>query len=336
MRIHRNAVAHGIAGLLASLSVAGRAQAQAQEQGWTVRIEAMRVSPRGHDPHVLTIHEVDLDTQDDRKSAVTLDTRSSIGYRAMVQYTRSAWTWGATFFWLDTSQTTPNLTAAAGGTIDEASFEIADRRFTSSDPGEVLFYRVLEDTDINPWTLDLYGTRTLIETAAARLALQLGVRFGDFDNDYRAAVGIENAGGTRLDASSNYPRMTGPLAGLTGTVQVGPSAIDGYLGHSVILGEVELDGSARDFTGPFSESVPFFARETLHTTQDIAIPITEARINWSVRLIDHLSLGAGVHASTWWDVPVPPGVIPIQDGDESLHENTIVLLAILGGLEIRF
>jgi hypothetical protein len=313
----------------------------AEEGKWSFKLEPMYMSAYGHDQHVLTIHEIDLDATPPRddKTAVRIDTDDDFAYRGEVQYNRGQWGLGLDFFMFLTSQSAEDRAAAAhgpSGPLDEVAFEVADRRFTSSDPSEVLFYGVLEDTDLEVWTLDLYAKRTLAEKPESGLQLLFGLRFGDFDNDYHAVVGIQDVGGALLDASSNYSRMMGPLVGLAGYVRRGRSSIEGYIGQSVLFGSAELTNVSREFTGPFGSTPSFSAQETFRSEQDVAIPITELRIRWTYGVTKKLSLGAGVDTSVWWDVPVPPGVIPIEGGGEALHENTIVFLGLLGSVKLAF
>ncbi len=313
----------------------------AGEGEWTVQLEPMYVQAYGHDPHVLTVHETDFDSTPalDNKTAVNLETDGGIAYRGGLRYTGRQWGWGVDFFWFVTSQNASNRTAAAegpSGTIDEVAFEVADQTFTSSDPSEVLFYSVLEDTDLEVWTLDVYARRTLAEKPESSLHLLFGLRNGDFDNDYRAVVGVQDVAGSRLDSSSNYDRMMGPLIALAGDVHIGKSDIEGYIGQSVVFGGAELSSMSREFTGPFSSTPAFFDQEVFRKQQDVAIPITEFRLKWTYTVRKNVSLGVGANASAWWDVPVPPGVIPIEGGDEALHENTIVFFGVLGALVWTF
>lgn len=331
------------AGLLIALGLGVGSSAHAGEGKWTFQFEPMYMDVYGHDQHVLTIHEIDLDStlRTDRKTAINLDTDSDIAYRTEFQYTRGDWGLGADFFLFLTSQSAENLTAAAGprsGFLDEVVFEVADRSFTSSDPSQVLFYGVLEDTDLEAWTLDLYGIRTLSEKGGNGLDLMFGVRFGDFDNDYRAVVGIENVGGSRLDASSNYGRMMGPIVGLAGNVRHGRSSLQGYIGQSVLFGTAQLSTMSREFTGSFSgETSSFFAQESFEKEQqDVAIPITELRLKYAYRLGEMISLGVGVNTSAWWDVPVPPGITPVEGGDQTFHEDTILFFGVLGSVKFTF
>ncbi len=327
--------------LLLAPALPSAAQAAQSEEGpWSVEVASVYTTVYGHDQHVLTVHSIDLDGSPvrDEKRAVSMDPDDGFAYRGAVRYGASPrWSWGLDFQIFVTGANAPTLSRAAdgaGGAIDQVVFEIADGAFASSRPGDVLFYRPLEDNAVETWTLDLYALRTLAAGEEARLALQLGLRNGDFDNDYRAVVGIEGAGGARLDASSNYDRMMGPLVGLLGEARWGRNTFEGYLGQSLLIGTAELTGSQRLFTGPFSETPDVFAEEVFRKEQDVGIPVTEFRLDWRYRLRQRIALGLGAHASAWWDVPVPPGIAPGPGGDQVLHEDTIVLLGLLGAVEV--
>lgn len=128
---------------------AARSPAHAAEQGWSLLFEPTLMDAYGHDQHVLTVHERDLGATPtlDRRTPVTLDTESGFAPRFEVRYGWEEWGLGLDFFWFDTSQGRPSQTATAGA-VDEVVFEVSDRSFVSDDPGEVLVFEVLEDTDI--------------------------------------------------------------------------------------------------------------------------------------------------------------------------------------------
>jgi hypothetical protein len=289
----------------------------------------MLMDAYGHDPHILTVHEFGLGATPatDTKTPVTLDTDSGLAYRFELHYAREEWAFGLDFFWFGTSQGRPSRTAAAdgpAGPINQIDYEVADRTFTSSDADEVLLFSVLEDTDLNAWTVDLYAIKALSETPQSGLQLQFGLRNADFDNDFHSLTALQDIAGTLIDASSNYSRMIGPLLGLSGNVQYGRNSFRGYIGQSVVFGTAELRHTTSDFTGPVSDAPSIVAVETFGKDQDVAIPITEFRLNWLYPISRHFSLGASANTSVWWDVPVPPGVAPAPEGDEIFHENTIV------------
>lgn len=311
--------------LLLALGI--EAPARAADGEWSLLLEPMFMDGYGHDQHILTIEERDLNATPplNARTAVTLDTDKGLAPRFEIQYRRADWMFGVDFFWFDSSQGRPARSAAAtGAPFEEVVFAVADRTFTSDTPGEVLFFQVLEDTDIIAWTADLYAIRKLAETPSGSLGLQFGLRNADFDNDYHHVVGLQNVGGSRFDARSNYPRMIGPLLGLVANVDLGRSSLRGYLGQSLIFGTAELDNLTRDFVGPVTDPVTPSATEFFGKDQDAAIPITEFRINWLYPLGRRISVGVSANTSIWWDVPVPPGVIPMTGGDEVFHENTVV------------
>jgi len=321
------------------LALAVGSSAHAGEGKWTLQLEPMYMEASGHDQHVLTIREIDLAAapQAAQQTAVNLDTEAGVAFRLELQHSRSKWGWGIDYFSFVTSQSTPNRTAAAGpsGTLDQFAFETANQSFTSSDPSEILIYGVLEDTDLEVWTVDLYAMRTLAQKSASGLHLQFGLRLADFDNDYHAALGVQDDDGARLDASSNYDLMMGPLVGLTGDLYRGKNHIEGYLGQSVVFGTAELSSGSTEFSGSFTGMPSFSDSERFKKQEDVTIPITELRIKWTYRVSKMVSLGVGANTSVWWDVSVPPGVIPGM-GLEALHENTIVFFGVLGAVELTF
>jgi hypothetical protein len=324
--------------LAALLAFCSAESIRAEEAEWTVLLEPMYMDAYGHDTHVLTIRESNLDSTPTQieETPVALDTEDGIGFRFELQYARSDWGLGLDFFWFNTTQGRPTRSAVASPAAgpEQVAFETADRTFTSDDPGEILFFNVLEDTELATWTVDLYGLKTLTETPAGSLQLQFGLRNADFDNDFHSAAGIENVGGTLVDASSNYGRMLGPVVGLVTDVRFGKHSIRAYLGQSVVLGTAELLlHETSDFVGPFSTTPTITARESFNKDQDVAIPITEFRINWLYPISQRIAVGVSANASVWWNVPVPPGVIP--GASDTFHEDTLVYFGLAVAVKLK-
>ena len=167
----------------------------------------------------------------------------------------------------------------------------------------------------------------------------LGLRAADFDNDYRAVAGIEGVGGLRLDASSNYDRMHGPLVALSGAIERGRNRFEGYLGQAVVFGDVQLSSGLREFAGPPTLDVdaefPAIRSERFNQVESVTIPMTELRLKWRFRLTDHIALGAGGFFAAWTDLAVPPGVEAGSTLD-TLDENTLELFGASGGVTVRF
>jgi hypothetical protein len=205
----------------------------------------------------------------------------------------------------------------------------------------VLYFQVLEDTTVELWVVDLYARRQLVASEGRSLALLLGLRNSDFDNDYRAIAGIEAVGGTRIDASSNYSRLSGPLAGLAATLARGRHSLVADLRQSVVFGDVELTRTLRDFTGPpgpFAgppeEVPPGPIQARLATTENITVPMTDLRLAWTVALGERWTLGASAGGTVWWDLAVPPGVVP--DRPDALETTDLVTYDVSASAGFRF
>lgn len=288
---------------------------------WSGTIEAIFMDVYGHDPLVLTILQTGPGSPATSRMGYGLETESKLGFRGGLRYRRELWGAGADFFWITTGQQLERRAAAPAGAM--LAFEVAGGTFTSSAPDEVLYFQRLEDTDMNAWTFDLYGTRRSGDGPAS-VDLRFGLRIADFDNDHRTAAGIEGVRGVRTDASSNYGAMRGPLLGVTGRIERGRNAFEGSLAQSVVFGEAQLSNRRRTFTGAFSEDPAVESDATFTTVQDAAIPMTDLRLTWKYRVLRRVAVGVSASASTWWDVPVPPGVVASEASGVALHENTLV------------
>lgn len=308
--------------------------AAAGDGHWSFQLEGVYTDAGGHDPHVFTLHEIDLASGIDRSTGALLETESDMGFRVRAEYARGDWTWGFSSWTFYTEQSTPELSRSsdAGTTL---ALEVPGSTFVSSGSDEVLFYRVLEDTSVQTWAVELYATRSLASGPGGSLAVLLGVKFADFDNDYRTTAGVEGVEGVRFDASSNYGRMTGPLVGFVGNLEAGRSSLRGSITQAVVLGDVNLSMQMREYVGPFSETPEFVSETTVATTADAIIPVTELQLEWLYPVWSHLALGVGVSGAAWWDVPVPPGV-SVSGGVNALAENTIVYFGLSGIVRFDF
>lgn len=301
---------------------------------WSVEIEPTYFEVGGHDPHVATLE------RSGGTRALELETEAALGYRASLLHERGRWDYGLDFFIHRTDQAADLVREAASGPADRRMLAVPNRTFVSTSPGEVLYFQRLEDTTVELWVLDLYARRAF-EGDDGPWSFLLGVRNADFDNDHRAIAGIDGVRGTRIDASSNYSRMIGPLLGVAATVERGRHTLHADLRQSVVFGDLELERTLRDFTGPpgpFAgppEEVPAgLAEERLAATDSVTVPMTDLALRWRWRLGEHWTLGASLGATAWWDLPVPPGVNPTRP--ESREETTLVTYGLGATVGFRF
>ncbi|MCB1043886.1 MAG: hypothetical protein KDC35_13165 [Acidobacteria bacterium] len=310
----------------------------AQDGKWEITFSPLYVDVVGNDPHVLSIHNVQQTDSfaTDARTAVSIDTESGNGWLGEARYDKGKWAFGIDFFWFVNSQITDPLRMTGTDATHYVAFEIADRSYVSESPDQVLYFQGLEDNELKAWTFDLFALLELARTEHGTISAQLGLRNADYDNDYHAVVGIEGIGGTRQDASSNYPRMTGPLVGFTGQFHWGRNHLQGVLNQSVVFGSVELSGQLRDFNGPFNEAPDFVSDQTLHYMKSTGIPITDFRLKYSREIGQRWSLGIGMHHTAWWDLPIPPGVDPMPGGSGQFRENSMILSGIILSLGFHF
>lgn len=308
--------------LLSILAAAGGAAAGARDDGWKVEVEPVYVAVSGHDQHVLT------EQRGGARERRELDTDSALGYRATLLDDRGRWAFGIDFFIHRTDQSAGPRREAAGGPGTAVAFEVPGRSLVSNGPGEVLYYQTLEDTTVELWVVDATARRAL-RGGDSPWSLVFGLRNADFDNDYRAVAGIEGVGGTRIDASSNYSRLTGPLVGIATTLGSGRHELDVDLRQSVVFGDIELTRTLRDFegppgafAGPPEDVPPGFNPRVLSATDNIEVPMTDLRLAWRYRPGRRWILGASFGATAWWDLAVPPGVVPSRP--EAREETTLV------------
>ncbi|MCI0346034.1 MAG: hypothetical protein L0221_11425 [Chloroflexi bacterium] len=324
--------------LTAALLASSALPVLADEDRWSVAIESITLDVSGNDRHVLTDRAVG-GAGATTESTHQLDAGSSFGYRTEVHRAGERWTFGFDFLLYTTDQKVDRQTGAGGGAIDQRIFVVGGGQVASDDPSEQLYFERLSDTTIELWAADFLASRAVAAGARSELRLAFGVRAADFDNDYRAVVGVEDVGGLRLDSSSNYDRMHGPLVALTGTIDLGRNRLEGYLGQSVVFGDVQLSSRLREFAGPpildTDTDFPAIRDESFNAVESVTIPMTELRLEWRYRISDHFALGAGAFLASWWDLAVPPGVVAGSTID-TRDENTISLYGLSGGLTVSF
>ena len=313
------------------LVVSSEDESSSGDRAWRIRIEPTFIDAGGHDPHVLDV------TGSGGTTAVSLETDSGVGHQAHFRRNRSSsrWGWGVDFFWFTGAQNRARTNVATGAG-DAVTYRVPGAEFTSTGPGEVLYYERQPDTDMNAWVLDFYALRDAFASGDRKGHWLLGVRSADFDSDYHAAVGVQGVGGTFFDAFSNYGRMHGPLVGLTVETTRGRQRFEGQIAQSIVFGDADLLMVQSGFEGEFiDENQNFLTQRTFSRSETVSIPITDLRLRWVVEASRSLSLGLGAAASHWAGVSVPPGVRPSADID-AVYESSITFIGLSALVEVNF
>ncbi len=299
---------------------------------WALRLDAASTGVYNHDRQALMITTRDTSgvPVTEQRTGVEVILPRSVNFGFGVRRVEEGSGFGFDFFYFGV--TADGITRTASGTVtSEVTFAASDQSYTSTSAADVLYYRLREDNRLEMWTGDLYYIRAL----NSALELHGGVRFADFDNDYRSVLGIQGTEGTFIDTASNYPRMTGPLVGFNGRLVEGRHRIEAYASQSLVLGRAALGYTSRHFTG--TPSAPAFD-ETRNREEKVqtTIPITDLRLRYTFTLSPRWSVGASANTSAWWDVPVPSGVEPDPNAAQTRQENTVVLYSLLTHVEWRF
>ena len=325
--------------LTAALLAASAPPVLADDDRWSIDVETVAIDASGNDRRVLVDRAIGAGGAA-AETSQSLDAASSFGYRAEVRRAGDRWTFGVDFLVYRTDQETPSRTGAAGGAVDLRTYVVGGGgQVSSHDPSERLYFVLLSDTTIELWAADFLASRVLLTRDTSALSFGFGLRAADFDNDYHSVVGLEEIGGLRLDASSNYDRMHGPVVALSGHLVLGRNRFEGYLGQALVFGDVELSSGLREFVGPPELDVdvdfPAIRADGFNRVESASIPMTELRLAWRYWFNDHLGVGAGGMVAAWWDLPVPPGVDAGTMLD-TLDEETITLYGLSVGATVRF
>jgi hypothetical protein len=195
------------------------------------------------------------------------------------------------------------------------------------------------DAEWETWMVDLYAIRELVSTPDVGVDLQAGMRIASFDWDANAFAATFDPGdlslgiATYVNSNSDLDDpLVGPFLSLLGTGRFGRFHLEGQLTQSVVFGD--WDGVSR-FTffdgGLLDDPTPDFT-ENRTSDRDLTIPITDVRIRVGYEVIDNLVLGFGGYATTWFNVPTPPGV-EVEREDE---ETNVTLLGASFSLSYRF
>lgn len=313
---------------LVALLACAPVAASAQENPWSITVTPLYLQTSGNDPDVLRIERSGRAAE-----SVALEADDTIAYRAEVRRAGPTWSWGVDFFWHRTDQEAGPISESGGA--GGLAFELPAARFVAAGPGTTLYYQVLEDTTIETWASSGYAARALAGSERGALGLRLGLKVADFDNDYRAIGGSAGGDGLRIDASSNYDRMHGPLVGLEGSIDFGRSRLDASLCQSVVFTSVELSVLYRDFTGVHSETTTFTNPRRFSKSEDVTLPVTDLHVGWSFDLTESLALGLAAEFSAFWDLPLPPGIVAAEPPFAE-REETVTFLGLGASITLRF
>ncbi len=190
-------------------------------------------------------------------------------------------------------------------------------------------YRV--ELELELWTADFYGVRTLAERADRHLNLLFGVKLLNWDEERKDRIIITSPIditdpdlGEQLDqfkhkSEADTEVMFGPLIGMQGYWNRGRHRFEGLLTQSWVFGDVDYSAviSERCDRRPLGANTSTSCGETVlatfKDTDNENIPVTEAKLAYLYDLTDNFSLGLGGFASVLWDAKRAPGFSGKED-----------------------
>jgi hypothetical protein len=121
----------------------------------------------------------------------------------------------------------------------------------------------------------------------------------------------------RLDSESEATMsLTGPMLALAGDSTIGRLRIDWLISHAAFFGTAETSGQWTDVdnitevttTGAGTVTTTSLLNGVLRKTQEdrALVPVVELQFKGSVHVAGALRIGAGVFASSWFNLPVAP------------------------------
>lgn len=327
----------------AGLTASGQSAA-APIMGWTAQIDPMYMAVFGMDEQIATISRrpptpagaPDTFIQE----GVDLEMDGDFAIRGEVQYMASRWGVGASGFWFNPEgdvDRVEDLNGFSGVSI--FSNNIGGSAFTGG-PNRVTYSA---DNDLEVWTADFYGIRTLAETPDSHVHMLAGLKIGGIEDDFSERAQIGNvAGGVFTPtairtsrASSDSGVLIGPLVGVAGDASYDRHRVKGLLQQSMLFGEADADRRTEHDNNGNGVLNAGDVVSTTTSSHDVGVPITEVGVKYLYDVTENIALGLGGFASVWWDAPTAPGV------DDSLHstdlnEQTLVFLGGMGTVEARF
>ena len=328
--------------LLGALLIIPAPQAWAQEanelpEGWEIQLIPMWMWVAGFDEHVGDIVERTFDdfpsgdpkVADSNNKPINLEMDSNVTGRVELTYLMNQYGFGVSgwFFLTDSDDESGGVTSPGddGSNVFVNSVTMWDAPFLPFiDEGtEFGPFSFFADSELNTFTVDLYGLRTLAEKPASRIYLLAGVKVGWLDMELNH--GLSTSGSTEEDdrsfsassaAEAEYWGI-GPMVGFAGDVKREQFRVKAFITQSVLAGEQDLDGvfnSNFDDEGfPVRGSVRFNKEETLF------VPVTEMQIKAKYEITENIAIGLAGFASIWYDAPAPPTYhAPLGSGDFEL------------------
>jgi len=317
---------------------AGYPSEAAPVTGWSVQLDPMFMAVFGNDIGVAAVTRISP-TQTSTEG-VDMEMDPDFAIRGEVQYMAHRWGFGASGFWFNPNGEVENTQDLGGSNV----LSIASSNLVlNAAPGGPNRLRYSANSELNVWSADFYGIRTLAETEESHVQMLFGVKIGDLSGEFseRGEQGTF-AGGVFTPtaihtnrANSNWDILVGPLVGVSGDARYDKHRLKGFLQQSLLLGEAAV--SRREANDTNADGV-VDTTDTFDSTNNCGVPVTEFGFKYLYDVTENVALGLGGYASVWWDAPTAPGADFSASGfaGNSLNEQTLVFIGGSASVDVKF
>jgi len=330
------------------------------QEGWNLQLEPMYMGVAGANSHFANITTSSGCCSSPVQTSFTTSQNFGMGgngtFRGQLEYMPGDWGVGISGWWFDTS-------GSINQSMNASNVGYNSNNFTNSNgPGYWGLLKSSANNSLGVWNLDAYVIKSLGEFQNGGINLTFGAKFGSFNNNtseafnpgqtgfassyfdsYGKFAGMRSNNITTNENAANSASaslLVGPSIGLQGSVKYGDHRLEGLLGQSVLIGNVNRKAFSVSYYSyqysyyPYSytTSGPTYTYNTSFSdSETVAIPVTEMKIKYLYDVTENLSLGLGFFASLWVDTPTPPAV---QANDQQY--KTLVFYGGLGSINLRY
>ena len=354
--------------------------AQLPESGWEFQLEPMWMDVGGWNEHVGDIVNASFTTivgppgvaSDIRdRRPVNLDLDAGFAFRGSVTYEYQQWGVGAAGWFFGTDDSLSGTVTTPVPTADTffrnfVSFWGEPRGPVTNElePSGIAPEEFRVDQELDTFTAEVFGFRTLAENSSSRIDAIVGVKVGQLETTQNQSInlrsflfdgfgpGLHFNNFISLSSTAEAEFLgVGPMVGFSGRATWRQLAFHTFVTQSLLIGDADLEGqftdiddisSTPDPAGPFTPFLLIRSDLPFSRSEKAFIPVTEFQLvaEWHITRI--LAVGATGFAAIWFDAPVAPtfsfptvSTVPFP-GQWTVEKRTLGFVGVGLKLEARF
>jgi hypothetical protein len=302
-------------------------------EGWNLQLEPMYMGVAGTNKHQSTTVTTTTTntpspppygsytsntTSSSTSTSQNIDMGGNGTLRGQLEYMPKDWGVGVSGWWFDTSGSTSQNINSPATTNTSVSYFSNNFSISAPPSGSESVLTTSANSSLSVWNVDAYGIKTLGEFQNGRINMTLGAKFGSIDSKVSEAInqspttitttnGYSYSQNGAATISANASFLVGPSIGVQSFGKYGRNRIEGFLSQSVLIGNVDRQGSRQNtYSYPSSYSAFTYSSNqnaNFSNSETAVIPVTEMKIKYLYDVTENLSLGLGFFGSAWVNTP---------------------------------